>query len=303
MTETDSSKRPTLTIGMPVYNGERFLPQALDSLLAQAFRDFELLISDNASTDSTPEICREYAARDSRIRVSRRSENVGIMANVTFVAENARGEYFMLVGDDDVYEPVFAERMIQLLSADHDLDMAYSNFAYVDPDGRIVPGKLKTFMSGSSACERNFQSFLRVRICLPMMMGVYRTTSFTRALPFVTFAEGMTGGIDLVFLFRFLTYAKVTSTNDVLFYYRLKDRSEASPARWRTSRWKLKWGQIRLNWVILSRHIVPILAASTFRTIDKIKLALYAALVFVADYSIVPFVQFVKARLRGTDRG
>ncbi|MCI0563749.1 MAG: glycosyltransferase, partial [Nitrososphaera sp.] len=68
---------PQVSVGMPVYNGERYVKAALDAVLAQTFRDFELIISDNASTDATGEICREYAARDPRIRYSRNDENIG----------------------------------------------------------------------------------------------------------------------------------------------------------------------------------------------------------------------------------
>ena len=71
---------PRLTIGLPVYNGQDFLPQALDALLGQSFRDFELIISDNASTDGTEEVCRRYAAQDDRIRYHRQPRNVGISA-------------------------------------------------------------------------------------------------------------------------------------------------------------------------------------------------------------------------------
>lgn len=297
MNESLNVARPVLTIGMPVYNGELFLRQALDSLLAQTFRDFELLISDNASTDCTPEILREYAARDTRVRLARQSQNIGIMLNVTWVVENARGRYFMLVGDDDVYEPKFAETMIALLERRPSIDMVYSNFAYVDPEGNIVSGGLKTFLGDRAGHAHNFALFLRFRSCLPMMMGIYRTESFRRALPFVSFDNGMTGGIDLVFLFRFLTYATVASTKEVLFYYRLKDRTAVAPAHWRTSRWKLKWHQIQLNWTILTRHILPIIRASDFDAISKLKLRCYAVLVFIADYSLVPVVQFIKRRM------
>ena len=72
---------PRVSVGMPVYNGERYVKAALDAVLAQTFRDFELIISDNASTDATGEICREYAARDPRIRYSRNNENIGAARN------------------------------------------------------------------------------------------------------------------------------------------------------------------------------------------------------------------------------
>jgi glycosyltransferase involved in cell wall biosynthesis len=98
-------KVPKVSIGMPVYNGEPFIREALDSLLAQTFTDFELIISDNASTDGTEAICREYAAKDDRIRYVRQPENRGALANFQFVLDEAVGEYFMWAAADDIRAP------------------------------------------------------------------------------------------------------------------------------------------------------------------------------------------------------
>ncbi len=76
---------PAVSIGLPVYNGDNFLAEAIDSILRQTMEDFELIISDNASTDRTEEICREYAAGDSRIRYYRNESNLGAMANYNLV--------------------------------------------------------------------------------------------------------------------------------------------------------------------------------------------------------------------------
>ena len=88
------SSIPILSIGLPVYNGAQFLEKALDSLLCQTFRDFELIISDNASTDATEKICKSYAERDSRIHYSRNAENMGAGWNVRRVYLLAQGKYF-----------------------------------------------------------------------------------------------------------------------------------------------------------------------------------------------------------------
>jgi len=94
-------KIPQVSIGMPVFNGEKFIRDALDSLLAQTFADFELIISDNASTDSTAEICREYCKKDDRLRYFRQNENIGAVANFQFVLDSARSEIFMWAAHDD----------------------------------------------------------------------------------------------------------------------------------------------------------------------------------------------------------
>src|SRR6185295_20414870 len=99
------NRPPRVSIGLPVFNGEQLLRQAVDSLLAQTFSDFELVISDNGSTDGTEAICREYAARDSRIRYLREPENRGGSWNFSRLPPLARGEYFRWSCHDDICEP------------------------------------------------------------------------------------------------------------------------------------------------------------------------------------------------------
>ena len=111
-TPADIPAVPRVSIGMPVYNGESFIRKALDSLLAQTFTDFELIISDNASTDGTEAICREYAAKDKRIRYVRQTENRGAMANFQFVLNEAVGDYFMWAAADDWQTSDFIELLI-----------------------------------------------------------------------------------------------------------------------------------------------------------------------------------------------
>src|SRR5262249_18791456 len=88
------SQVPRVSIGLPVYNGAEFLEEAIESLLGQTFKDFELLISDNDSTDGTEEICRRYAARDPRIHYWRNTRNIGGMRNANLTLQLSRGEYF-----------------------------------------------------------------------------------------------------------------------------------------------------------------------------------------------------------------
>lgn len=113
--KTGAAVVPRVSIGMPVYNGESFIREALDSLVTQTFTDFELIISDNASTDGTETICHEYAARDARIRYVRQAENRGATANFHFVMTEAVGEYFMWAAADDLQSPNFIELLVAVL--------------------------------------------------------------------------------------------------------------------------------------------------------------------------------------------
>ena len=116
---------PPLTIGLPVYNGEKHVGMALDDIVEQTFGDFELVISDNASTDRTSEICREYVARDPRIRYHRNPHNLGIGPNVNRVFELCGTRYFKWISHDDRHSPTFLERCIDVL--DHDAEVALSH--------------------------------------------------------------------------------------------------------------------------------------------------------------------------------
>jgi glycosyltransferase involved in cell wall biosynthesis len=106
---------PKVSIGMPVYNGQLYIRKALDSLLAQTFTDFELIISDNASTDGTLEICIEYAKKDCRIRLYRQKKNTGALFNFNFVLDRAISEYFMWAAADDTRSPDFIELNLKFL--------------------------------------------------------------------------------------------------------------------------------------------------------------------------------------------
>jgi len=106
---------PLVSIGMPVYNGADVLEQAIESVLSQTFHDFELIISDNASSDRTEEICRRYAAEDSRVCYVRQPRNIGAEQNFVFVMESARTPFFMWAAADDIRCPEFVEKNYEFL--------------------------------------------------------------------------------------------------------------------------------------------------------------------------------------------
>jgi glycosyltransferase involved in cell wall biosynthesis len=125
---------PLVSIGLPVYNGERFLAQALDSLLGQTLGDLELIISDNASTDRTAEICKDYAARDARIRYIRQESNKGAIWNFNFVALQARGRYFKWAPANDFCDPRLLEKCVAVLRSDPGAVLCHGRTCIVDED-------------------------------------------------------------------------------------------------------------------------------------------------------------------------
>ncbi len=130
---------PRVSIGLPVYNGEKYLRTALDSLIHQTFSDFEIIISDNASTDRTESICREYAARDWRIRYIRATRNRGLSWNYNRVFLLSRGRYFKWAACDDICAPTFLERCVEVLDADPAVVCCHSWTMKIDPNGTLLP--------------------------------------------------------------------------------------------------------------------------------------------------------------------
>ena len=129
---------PKVSIGMPVYNGAPFIREAIESLLSQTFTDFELVISDNASTDRTEAICREYAEKNQRIRYVRQSENRGATANFQFVLDESVGAYFMWAAADDKAEPNFVRQLYDSISADAELVCVMSDVINISDKGEIL---------------------------------------------------------------------------------------------------------------------------------------------------------------------
>ncbi|MEZ5353548.1 MAG: glycosyltransferase family 2 protein [Bryobacteraceae bacterium] len=129
---------PRVSIGLPVFNGERFLPLALEGLLGQTYKDFELILCDNASTDGTEKICREFAARDERIRYYRNETNEGAAANFNKTVHLARGEYFKWSSDDDVCSANFLEECVAVLDSDRAAVLVYAKTSCIDEEGKVV---------------------------------------------------------------------------------------------------------------------------------------------------------------------
>jgi glycosyltransferase involved in cell wall biosynthesis len=126
--------KPLVNIGMPVYNAEKFICQALDSLLKQDYENFELIISDNHSIDSTQEICLDYMAKDKRIRYFRNEMNVGAIKNFNKVFELSQGEYFMWHAHDDYREPNYISSCLKMMEKNPNVILCCSD-ALLDENG------------------------------------------------------------------------------------------------------------------------------------------------------------------------
>ena len=188
---------PTVSIGLFVYNGECFLPRSLDSLLWQTFQDFELIISDNASTDRTEEICRGYAARDHRIRYYRNEKNMGAGWNTRRVCELAVGKYFKLAAHDDLIEPDFLRLCLDALEADDSLVLAHSLTKVIDDNGQFIENYDDGLRTNSlDPVVRARDLVLRGHRCYPIF-GLMRLDALHKLPPMGSYAHS-----DRVLLLR-----------------------------------------------------------------------------------------------------
>jgi len=209
---------PRVTIGVPVYNGEKYLPLCLDSLLAQTYHDMEILICDNASTDRTEQICRDYAARDSRIRYVRNPVNIGLGRNFRRVLDLARGEYFKAAAADDWCGPEFIDQCVAALDLEPSSVLAYPRTRIVDDAGnRVNDCEDSLGASSGSPSERFICLIQTIRLC-NALYGVTRTAVLRKT---GWLAEYRTA--DSVLLTELSLYGKFQEIPEFLFFRRFHE--------------------------------------------------------------------------------
>lgn len=172
--------RLLVSLGLPVYNGCNFLRQALDSILAQTYPAWELILSDNGSTDATPDICAEFAARDGRIRFYRHRVNMGASRNFNFVFTMARGPLFRWTAHDDICEPALIERCVAGLSAHPAAVLCHPRTRVIGPSGEtLYDENLKLRTDSNDVRERYKDLICLDHACFPIF-GIIRSDLLRR---------------------------------------------------------------------------------------------------------------------------
>jgi glycosyltransferase involved in cell wall biosynthesis len=131
-------EKPLVSIGLPVYNGQKYISDAIDSVLRQTFSDFELIITDNASTDDTKQICLFYAEKDKRVKYFRKETNLGAAPNFNYAFKLSEGKYFKWIAHDDVIAPDFIEKCLKHLETEPDAVLCSSNVGIIDENGFVI---------------------------------------------------------------------------------------------------------------------------------------------------------------------
>lgn len=217
-----TSKTPQVSVGMPVYNGMRFLRQSLDSILAQTFKDFELLISDNASSDHTQDICREYVQKDRRIRYMRNPINLGATRNYNRLVELSSGRYFRWAPADDLFAPTSLERCVATLEKNEDVVLCYPKTILIDGAGnQLEPYEDKLDLRSPDPSER-FRQALQIGRA-NALYGLMRSDVLRKISPMRSYP-----GADVDLLIDLCLYGRFFEIPEALFFRRMHAEAYSS---------------------------------------------------------------------------
>ena len=230
-----------IAIGMPVFNGANYISQALDSILAQTFGDFEVFISDNASDDGTQDICQQYALKDRRIRYLRQTCNVGAAANHNLLVGQGNGPYFKWASHDDILAPRFLEEAVGVLDSRPEIVLASPASALIDELGQLLPFSPERggVVDRSGVCwpcmpEKNdgltngdaavrFQAVVLKTVMCVEIYGLMRRSALMQ-----TSLLGPFGGADKVLLAQMALLGPFWLGSEVLFHRRCHSKQFSS---------------------------------------------------------------------------
>lgn len=214
---------PRVTIGVPVYNGERYLPACLDSLVAQTFTDLEIIVCDNASTDRTAAIAAAYAARDARVRYHRNPTNIGCPLNFTRVFELCRTPFFRWASADDLSAPTFVERCVEVLDARPEVVQVYPRTLFVDGEGRVTGEYVDDiYTTETRPSDRYVHVTRRLRRC-NAIYGVIRSDVLRRTAVLDAYI-----GSDIPFQAELALYGGIYEVPEALFFRRMHANAQSA---------------------------------------------------------------------------
>jgi glycosyltransferase involved in cell wall biosynthesis len=271
-----STNRPQVSISIPVYNGERYLKRTLDSILCQTYPDFELIISDNCSTDNTQRICEEYTARDKRIKYYRNVTNLGIAPNYNRAFELSTGKYFKWADYDDMLGPEFISKCVEILDQHPDVACCYPRTTFIDETDKFIGNFNPPKNSSSPSAHIRFRSLI-----LDPDHIVSQASGLMRAdLVRKTILHGSYPCSDEVFLAHLSLLGEFYEVPDRLFFYRIhplqstKGVKASERARVKSFDSSLEGKVILIKWLYLKNCLLAI-SHSPILAYQKIMCFLY----------------------------
>jgi glycosyltransferase involved in cell wall biosynthesis len=218
--------RPKVSLGVVTYNVERYLAEAFDSILAQDYSDFEVVVSDNQSTDSTWDICQEYARRDPRFRIHRNPTNIGAFRNVQRVIDLSVGEYFRLTAHDDLMAPSLLRRCVEVMDSQPDAVLAFPRTIVIDGAGREVCVWSRDPDLRDPRPARRIGRYVNSWILLSELFGVIRMDALRATQPFGSYVSS-----DKKLLVELLAQGQFHLIDEPLFYRRIHEENTFGSVR------------------------------------------------------------------------
>lgn len=210
-----SQRHPKVSIGLPTYNGERYLAEAVTSLLDQDFTDLELLLADNASTDGTRGVCERFARVDRRVRYLPADRNRGAAWNFNRMVAEARAPYFKWAADDDTYAPGFVGLCVDVLDHQPDVVLAYTQAVEIDADGGTIEKRGPTNVADGDEPATRFRRVMMDEVYCYAVFGVIRAAALGTTGLIGSFAQS-----DRVLLAELALHGRFVELDEPLFRHR-----------------------------------------------------------------------------------
>lgn len=261
-----AEKQPIVSIAMTVFNSAPFLAKSLESLLAQDYDNFELIISDNASNDGSSEICQNFAKRDKRIKYYRNTTNMGLVRNRYKAIDLCSGDFIMPAADHDIYHPRFISSLLELLQKDDSVVLAYPRSIYIDENDQLIellPDVIDT--RGMDVCQR-FSKIIWELCWMNMIYGLYRGDIFrsTWHVPSII-------GFDHIIAAKLSLHGTIAQLEEALFFRRrnrpVEDTHETTKRQ--ISLVVNSSCEAFIPWTMMAYEHVKVIADSELANMDK----------------------------------
>ena len=249
-----NSMAPLVSVGLPVHNGENYIVGAIESILNQTYRNIELIISDNASTDNTGGICQKYTLIDNRVKYYRLNDNCGAMVNHNRVLDLAKGKYFQWICHDDECEQTYIQKCVGILEENEQIICCFSVIKFIDGKDnvlRLSKNELSIFDDSRLERMKKFVDLQKASVDIfCAMYGLFRTASIKKLGPLGTYIAG-----DQVYLLKMVFDGKLYQLNDP-YLSRREHPSTALIALPKLPHYKkykeaTRWGEAKCNPMIV----------------------------------------------------
>jgi len=214
----------SISVGMPVYNGEPYIEDSIRAILGQTYGNFELIISDNASTDRTEEICRDYKERDKRIRYVRNKENIGAANNYNQLFHLSKGEYFRWFNADDLCKNTLHEKCLQTMKDNPDAAMCYGKTDIIDGEGNFINHYDDNLNLQHNSVVERFRTYFKIVGLTNAIYGLIRRSALERTM---LMGDASFPAADTNLMAEIVLQGKIIEIPETLFFRRMHENASS----------------------------------------------------------------------------